>query len=46
MGGIGKAELAYVVADKLRSAFPDAQLVLALGGSGATPSRPEQAGRR
>jgi tetratricopeptide (TPR) repeat protein len=43
MGGIGKTELAYVVADKLRSTFPDAQLVLALRGTSPTPLAPEQA---
>jgi tetratricopeptide (TPR) repeat protein len=43
MGGIGKTELAYVVANKLRSAFPDAQLVLALRGASPTPLTPEQA---
>src|SRR6185295_19949820 len=43
MGGIGKTELAYVVAQHLRNTFPDAQIVLALHGSSATPLPPEQA---
>jgi tetratricopeptide (TPR) repeat protein len=43
MGGIGKTELAYVVAQQVRDAFPDAQIVLPLRGSSATPMLPEQA---
>ena len=42
MGGIGKTELAYAIAHQLRDAFPDAQLVLNLRGSSATPLTPEQ----
>jgi tetratricopeptide (TPR) repeat protein/transcriptional regulator with XRE-family HTH domain len=42
MGGIGKTELAYLIAHQLRDAFPDAQLVLNLCGSSATPLTPEQ----
>lgn len=42
MGGIGKTELAYALAHQLRDAFPDAQLVLNLQGSGTTPLTPEQ----
>jgi tetratricopeptide (TPR) repeat protein/transcriptional regulator with XRE-family HTH domain len=42
MGGIGKTELAYLIAHRLRDAFPDAQLVLNLRGSTVTPLTPEQ----
>jgi tetratricopeptide (TPR) repeat protein/transcriptional regulator with XRE-family HTH domain len=42
MGGIGKTEFAYYVADEMRSLFPDAQLVLALQGSSPNPLAPEQ----
>ena len=42
MGGIGKTELAYAIAHQLCDAFPDAQLVLNLRGSSATPLTPEQ----
>jgi tetratricopeptide (TPR) repeat protein/transcriptional regulator with XRE-family HTH domain len=43
MGGIGKTELAYRVAHRLRDAFADAQLVVELQGSSATPLTPLQA---
>src|SRR5690348_6522732 len=43
MGGIGKTELAYVVAQQVRHDFPDAQIVLALRGASPTPLTPEQA---
>jgi hypothetical protein len=42
MGGIGKTELAYKVADQLKQAFPDAQLVVKLHGA-SSPITPEQA---
>jgi tetratricopeptide (TPR) repeat protein len=42
MGGIGKSELAYKVADKLVSTFPDAQLVVSLRGASTSPLSPEQ----
>jgi tetratricopeptide (TPR) repeat protein len=43
MGGIGKTELAYLLAHRLRAALPDAQLVLNLRGSSAAPLSPAQA---
>jgi tetratricopeptide (TPR) repeat protein len=43
MGGVGKTELAYVVAQRLAAHFPDAQIVLALRGTGNTPMWPTQA---
>jgi tetratricopeptide (TPR) repeat protein len=43
MGGIGKTELAYAVAHRLRHVFPDAQIVLPLYGSSATPLTAVQA---
>jgi tetratricopeptide (TPR) repeat protein len=43
MGGVGKSELAYRVAHQLRDTFPDAQLVLDLRGTHATPLSPMQA---
>jgi predicted ATPase len=43
MGGIGKTELAYVVAHYLGDAFPDAQIMLNLRGSSVTPLTPVQA---
>jgi len=43
MGGIGKTELAYLLAHHLRAALPDAQLVLNLRGSSAAPLSPIQA---
>ncbi|HEV7889140.1 MAG TPA: tetratricopeptide repeat protein [Pyrinomonadaceae bacterium] len=41
MGGIGKTELAFYVANKLRDTYPDAQLVLDMRG---TDERPRDAG--
>lgn len=46
MAGIGKTELAYVVAHRVRALFPDAQLVLALAGTGSIALTPEQALQR
>jgi hypothetical protein len=46
MGGIGKTELAYLVAHHLSDIFPDAQIVLNLRGVSGTPLPPEQALRR
>jgi hypothetical protein len=46
MGGIGKTELAYVVGTCLFDVFPDAQIVVNLRGSSATPIAPEQALRQ
>ncbi|HKP54079.1 MAG TPA: tetratricopeptide repeat protein [Chloroflexia bacterium] len=43
MGGIGKSELAYAVAQRLANAFPDAQLLLELRGASANPLTSEQA---
>lgn len=43
MGGVGKTELALYVAQRLRSTYPDAQIVLNLHGSSSTPVAPEQA---
>jgi tetratricopeptide (TPR) repeat protein/DNA-binding XRE family transcriptional regulator len=43
MGGIGKTELAYRVAHRLRDAFPDAQIVLDLRGSSPAPLTSAQA---
>jgi tetratricopeptide (TPR) repeat protein/transcriptional regulator with XRE-family HTH domain len=46
MGGIGKTELAYYVANHLLDTYPDAQIVLNLRGMSATPLPPEQALRQ
>jgi tetratricopeptide (TPR) repeat protein len=43
MGGIGKTELAYLLAHHLHTTLPDAQLVLNLRGSSAAPLSPIQA---
>jgi tetratricopeptide (TPR) repeat protein len=43
MGGIGKSELAYAVAQRLLDTFPDAQLLLELRGAGDNPFTAEQA---
>jgi len=43
MGGIGKTELAYVVAQQLKDAFPDAQLLVELRGATSNPLPPAQA---
>lgn len=43
LGGIGKTELANVIARALREAYPDAQLLLELNANGAAPRTPTQA---
>jgi tetratricopeptide (TPR) repeat protein len=43
MGGIGKTELAYAVAQRLAALFPDAQLLVELRGASSTPLAPAQA---
>lgn len=43
MGGIGKTELAFYVANELRDTYPDAQLVLDMRGTDATPRDPSDA---
>jgi tetratricopeptide (TPR) repeat protein len=43
MGGIGKTELAYAVANRLQDTFPDAQLVIELRGASSSSATPEQA---
>jgi tetratricopeptide (TPR) repeat protein/transcriptional regulator with XRE-family HTH domain len=43
MGGIGKTELAYVVAHQLALDFPDAQIVVELRGASNQPLTPIQA---
>ncbi|HVF66849.1 MAG TPA: tetratricopeptide repeat protein [Pyrinomonadaceae bacterium] len=43
MGGVGKTELALYVADGLRGVYPDAQLVLDMRGTDATPREPSDA---
>ena len=43
MGGIGKTELAFYVANELRDAYPDAQLVLDMRGTDDTPRDPSDA---
>jgi hypothetical protein len=43
MGGIGKTELAHVVAQRLKDAFPDAQLLVELQGATNSPITSEQA---
>lgn len=43
MGGIGKTELAYVVANRLKDIFHHAQLVVELRGASSSPMTPEQA---
>ncbi|MDQ5823865.1 MAG: tetratricopeptide repeat protein [Chloroflexota bacterium] len=43
LGGIGKTEVAYAVASRVRSAFPDAQVLVELGGSSKNPLSPEDA---
>ncbi|HQX75749.1 MAG TPA: hypothetical protein PL074_05525, partial [Thermoflexales bacterium] len=42
MGGIGKTELATVLAHALSADYPDAQLVIELGGRSAAPRTPSQ----
>ncbi|HKP52495.1 MAG TPA: tetratricopeptide repeat protein [Chloroflexia bacterium] len=43
MGGIGKSELAFAVAQRLMNTFPDAQLLIELRGASDNPLTPEQA---
>jgi tetratricopeptide (TPR) repeat protein/transcriptional regulator with XRE-family HTH domain len=43
MGGIGKTELAYLVAQHLLTTFPDAQIVVPLRGTSPQPLSAEQA---
>jgi tetratricopeptide (TPR) repeat protein len=43
MGGIGKTELALYVAERLRDAYPDAQLFLEMRGTEAAPRDPSDA---
>jgi tetratricopeptide (TPR) repeat protein len=42
MGGIGKTELAYVLADRVKEAYPDAQLCLELKGTSPSPLSPAE----
>lgn len=43
MGGIGKTELALLVAERLRHDYPDAQFFINLQGTDASPRSPEEA---
>ncbi|HYY93469.1 MAG TPA: tetratricopeptide repeat protein, partial [Pyrinomonadaceae bacterium] len=43
MGGIGKTELSFHVAERLRDAYPDAQLVLDMRGTDERPRDPSDA---
>ncbi|GAB4215209.1 MAG: hypothetical protein OHK0022_54820 [Roseiflexaceae bacterium] len=43
MGGVGKTELAHAVAAQLQADYPDAQLLLELGGASDAPLGPAQA---
>ena len=43
LGGMGKTQLAYAVAQRLAETFPDAQLHLELRGTSDNPLTPEQA---
>jgi tetratricopeptide (TPR) repeat protein len=43
MGGIGKTELSFYVAERLRDAYPDAQLVLDMRGTDERPRDPSDA---
>ncbi|HEX9991167.1 MAG TPA: tetratricopeptide repeat protein [Chloroflexia bacterium] len=43
LNGMGKTELAYAVAQRLKDTFPDAQLLLELHGAGSNPMTTEQA---
>ncbi|HZT57358.1 MAG TPA: tetratricopeptide repeat protein [Pyrinomonadaceae bacterium] len=43
MGGIGKTELSFYVAERLRDAYPDAQLVLDMRGTSDAPRDPADA---
>jgi hypothetical protein len=42
MGGIGKTELALLVAERLSSEYPDAQFFVNLQGTDPNPRRPEE----
>jgi len=46
MGGIGKSELAYMVAHRLKDTFPDAQLLVELRGASSSSLTSEQALQR
>ena len=43
MGGIGKTELALLVAERLRDDYPDAQFFINLQGTDANPRSPQEA---
>ena len=43
MGGIGKTELALLVAERLRDNYPDAQFFINLQGTDANPRSPQEA---
>jgi RNA polymerase sigma factor (sigma-70 family) len=43
MGGIGKTELALLVAERLRNEYPDAQFFINLEGTDADPRSPQEA---
>jgi tetratricopeptide (TPR) repeat protein len=43
MGGIGKTELSFYVSERLRDAYPDAQLVLDMRGTDERPRDPSDA---
>jgi tetratricopeptide (TPR) repeat protein len=43
MGGIGKTELALLVAERLRNDYPDAQFFINLQGTDTTPRSPQEA---
>lgn len=43
MGGIGKTELALLVAERLRDEYPDAQFFINLQGTDANPRSPQEA---
>jgi tetratricopeptide (TPR) repeat protein len=43
LGGIGKTQLAYTVAQRVAADFPDGQILLELGGAGDDPMTPNLA---
>ena len=43
MGGIGKTELALLVAERLQDEYPDAQFFISLQGTDANPRSPQEA---
>jgi tetratricopeptide (TPR) repeat protein len=43
MGGIGKTELALLVAERLKDEYPDAQFFINLQGTNANPRSPQEA---